>query len=344
MKILICSSSFLPVVGGIQIVGNILANELVTLGHEVKVVTQTPELQTVGSQSKFRFEVIRCPKPYQLIQVVSWCDVFFHNDLSLKNVWPLIFIRRPWIVTHHIWIRKNKSISGLIGYIKHFVLKFATCISISQAIADDFTHHSIIIPNPYQDDVFRKISGIERSKDLIFVGRLVQEKGVHLIIEALAKLQKQGYYLNLTIVGNGPEKNHLSELAEKLDLAEQVAFIGQKQGDDLAAILNSHKVMVVPSLWEEPFGIVALEGIACGCVVVASEGGGLKEAIGNCGLTFPNGDVDKLFQLLFNLFSDDNNLVKYRKEENISKHLSRHSKISVAKIYSQLFKKSCIQK
>ena len=77
-----------------------------------------------------------------------------------------------------------------------------------------------------------------------------------------------------------------------LSLAENVSFVGPKSGDGLAEILNQHQILVVPSRWAEPFGIVAVEGIACGCVVVGSVAGGLPEAIGGCGVNFSQRGLD----------------------------------------------------
>ncbi len=58
--------------------------------------------------------------------------------------------------------------------------------------------------------------------------------------------------------------------------------------------MNRHRCLVVPSRWAEPFGIVALEGVASGCIVIGSNAGGLPEAIGPGGVTFPNGDTNSL--------------------------------------------------
>jgi glycosyltransferase involved in cell wall biosynthesis len=124
---------------------------------------------------------------------------------------------------------------------------------------------------------------------------------------------------------------------KQLDLVEQVNFAGAKVETDLAQLLNAHKILVVPSVWEEPFGIVALEGIACGCVVVGSEAGGLKDAIGSCGVTFPNGDVSALTQALFDLLTNPDKLAGYR--EKADSHLSRHTKAAVAKAYLQVLEK-----
>src|SRR6202021_2623014 len=77
-----------------------------------------------------------------------------------------------------------------------------------------------------------------------------------------------------------------------------VHFTGYANGHNLARLLNAHRLIVIPSIWQEPFGIVALEGMACGCVPVGSAGGGLCDAIGECGDTFPNGDIEALADIL----------------------------------------------
>ncbi|MDJ0708316.1 MAG: glycosyltransferase, partial [Leptolyngbyaceae cyanobacterium MO_188.B28] len=101
---------------------------------------------------------------------------------------------------------------------------------------------------------------------------------------------------------------------------------------------NQHQIMVVPSLWAEPFGVVALEGIACGCVVVGSEAGGLTEAIGPCGVTFPNGNAGELAQILKKLLEFPQNLAKYR--ASAASHLLRHQQTEVAKLYLQVFEEA----
>jgi glycosyltransferase involved in cell wall biosynthesis len=166
---------------------------------------------------------------------------------------------------------------------------------------------------------------------------LVSDKGVNLLLDALANLKELGLSPSLTIIGSGPEEPNLRQQVKQLDIVEQVNFAGAKVENDLAQLLNAHKILVVPSVWEEPFGIVALEGIACGCVVVGSEAGGLKDAIGACGVTFPNGDVNALTQALFDLLTNPDKLAGYR--EKAESHLSRHTKAAVAKAYLEVLEK-----
>ncbi|PSB29482.1 glycosyltransferase family 4 protein [Chlorogloea sp. CCALA 695] len=332
MNILISSHSFYPNVGGIEVVSSTLAHEFVNQGHKVKIITQT----VATAPESFPFEVIRQPKKYQLFKLVSWCNVFFHNNISLQTLWPLLLLHKPWVVAHHTWIARTDGSLGWQDYVKYFLIRFATSISISQVIADRLSTPSAIIGNPYDDDLFYGMPEIPRKKELVFLGRLVSDKGVGLLITALGQLKKN-YNLtpDLTIIGTGTEEKPLHDLTKDLDVSNQVDFIGTRIGPELVQLLNAHQVMVVPSLWLEPFGIVALEGIACGCVIVGSEGGGLKEAIGACGVTFPNGDIQTLTQKLADLLLNPNYLATYRARAN--SHLSHYKKTAVAKAYLQVF-------
>jgi len=330
MNILIYSPLFYPSIGGIETIISILAHEFVCQGHQVKLVSQTP-----ATDSKyFYFEVIRNPNLEQLLRLTRWCNVFFQGCVSLQGIWPLLIISRPLVVTHQAWYCRTDGSISWQDYLKYFVTHFTTNISASYALAEHIPAPSIVIPNSYQDDIFYEMPEIPRNKELVFLGRLVSTKGADLLLEALANLKQMGLTPKLTITGKGPEEPKLRQQMKNLDIVEQVDFAGVKVEKELAKLLNAHQIMVVPSRWQEPFGIVALEGIACGCVVVGSERGGLKDAIGSCGVTFPNGDVNALTQTLFDLLSNPQKLDIYR--ENVEFHLSRHKQAEVAKAYLQV--------
>src|SRR5205085_12174102 len=159
--------------------------------------------------------------------------------------------------------------------------------------------------------------------------------------------QGDGLSPDLTIVGGGPEEEKLRKLTTDLALdrsatgrirrGEQVTFAGQKSGAALAELLNRHRILVVPSRWAEPFGIVALEGIACGCVVVGSENGGLKEAIGPCGVTFENGNVRALAEQLKRLLNDPETQANLH--QHAVEHLAKFQSDAVAAAYLRLMRK-----
>ncbi|MEQ8994950.1 MAG: glycosyltransferase family 4 protein [Coleofasciculus sp. B1-GNL1-01] len=335
MKILLSSRLFHPSLGGSQKSAELLAREFINLGQEVKVVTQTIGSNTAADGSLFPFDVIRQPNPIQLLKLVHWCDVYFHNGISLRDAWPLLIIRKPWIIRHLSWLPSvGISHSSLRGRLKHFIIRFSVSTAVSKAIAAHLRYPSTVIPSPYLDDLFRFIPEINRDKELIFLGRLVSDKGVGLLLEALFKLRDSGLKPKLTIIGQGSEEYKLHQKAIDLGIQEQVYFMGTKVGEELVEILNEHQIMIVPSRWNEPSGGVATEGIACGCVVVGSEGGGLKDMIGPCGLTFPNGNVNALTEILLDLLKNPDKIATYRAKA--AKHLLSYKKKTVAKAYLQV--------
>lgn len=330
MKITLASHHFFPDVGGIETISELLAHCFVEQGHQVTVVTQTPH----QGKDEYPFRIVRQPSRRQLMRAVRWGDVFFHNNISLQTVWPLLLVRRPWVVAHQTWIARTDGSLGAQDRLKKLLLRGATNISISQAVADHLGVPSKIIGNSYNDETFFEMPAIERDRDLVFLGRLVSDKGISLLLDAMAELQKRGLSPNLTIIGDGPERESLQTQAQSLKL--DVDFVGAKRGEALTRLLNRHRIMVVPSLWNEPFGIVALEGIACGCVVVGSEGGGLKDAIGPCGVTFPNGDAGALAQTLEPLLRDAEQLNSFRAAAPA--HLENYRANEVASAYLEVLK------
>lgn len=327
MRILISTHAFYPSIGGLESVVSMLAHEFVTLGHEVKLVTQTPSTES----ETFLFEVVRRPSFFDLLKLLRWSDVYLQNNVTLRLLSPLLLVRRPWVVTHHGWYTRSDGSLGWQDSLKRFLVRFATSISVSESVAKELPVSSMVIPNPYRDDLFRILSDVARENELIFLGRLVSDKGVDILIQALFELKKRKVEPRLTIVGDGPEKHTLDQLLIDLDLTDQVRFMGSKGGDELVSILNQHEIMVVPSRWNEPFGVVALEGIACGCIVVGSSGGGLKDAIGPCGETFENGDLTGLTNILWEILSDADVHSGYKTQAR--SHLERHEKRKVALAY-----------
>lgn len=139
---------------------------------------------------------------------------------------------------------------------------------------------------------------------ILFVGRLVREKGVWFLVQALAALCASRPQAHLVIVGAGPELSPLRREVRRLQLEDRVAFLGQLPPDEVARQREEASVVVVPSLYE-PFGIVALEAMAWGVPLVASAVGGLQEFTEGAALLVPPGDPDALTAALHRLLSDD---------------------------------------
>ena len=330
-KILLWSNAFYPSIGGIETMTELLAREFVTRGYEVIVITRT-EAHPKESPN-FPFRVVRNPSHRQLMRLVADCDVYVHNHLSLKVAFPLLVFRRPWLVAYHTWYPK----SGLRGWLRPLASRFALDIACSKAVANYTDPSCLVIPSAYDDRMFRILPGSRRERELVFVGRLIRDKGAHLLLDALSLLGREGLYPRLTVVGQGPDLDYLIGKSTDLGLTNQVEFVGARAHHELAPILNKHEIAVIPSLWKEPFGIVALEAIACGCVAVGSDGGGLKEAIGPCGVTFPNGDVPALAGALRQLLSSPETRHQYR--EPAASHLVKNTSGAVASAYLELIER-----
>ncbi|MBA3559937.1 MAG: glycosyltransferase family 4 protein [Gemmatimonadaceae bacterium] len=139
-----------------------------------------------------------------------------------------------------------------------------------------------------------------------FAGRLVREKGVDILLHAFAKIVQELPDARLLIAGDGPERDNVHRLARKLGIASSVDMTGHLSRDVLEQTCEAAWVQAVPSLWAEPFGIVAVEAMMRGRAVVATAGGGLSEIIrdGLTGYLVPPGDAQSLADALLKLLRD----------------------------------------
>lgn len=323
MRFLVVSYAFLPQLGGQETATLTLAEELERRGHQVDVVTATPD----GAKPDLPFAVHHRPGPWRLLALHRRADAVIHNGLSLRFCWPLLIHRRPWLAIH---IGEFRA-----GALRAWAIGRAVNIAISQAVAETIPAPSIIIPNAYRELVFADRNSGVRQYAFGFVGRLVSDKGCDNLLQALGFLADKELRPRCAVIGAGPEEAALKAQAQALNIDQQTDFLGPRRDGDLVSALNDIDCLVVPSIWNEPFGIVALEGIACGCVVIGSQGGGLKDAIGACGLTYPNGDVEALAAAMRRVLDEPGLSSALR--ANAPAHLVRHTPRSVVDAYIDAF-------
>jgi len=334
MRLVLFSPFFHPRLGGLETVVQVLASEWTRMGHTVTVITETSHEKA----DSFPFRVLRQSSFWKIVHAYRQADAVILANISLWGLLPLLFcgaLRPAWIATHHGWYENPGHPVKLLDRLKKWMTRFASAnISVSYAVDQFLQLNAHVIPNPYDHRLFRRLPGVERDQDLVFLGRLVSDKGPDLLIDALVLLKEQGLTPSLTIIGSGPDLASLQEQTQRLNLSSQVHFVGPQSGEPLVQLLNQHRFMVVPSRWNEPFGIVALEGIACGCAIIGSSGGGLPEAIGPCGTTFPNGDTPTLAKTLFAALSKPN--LNWTNPTSVKAHLTIHQAENVAKEYHQI--------
>ncbi|PYT20126.1 MAG: glycosyltransferase family 1 protein [Acidobacteria bacterium] len=139
-----------------------------------------------------------------------------------------------------------------------------------------------------------------------FAGRLIREKGADVLVEAFAKVVACIPEAKLLIAGDGPERIQLVSQIDQLHLNSSVTLLGHLSRAELEARFSNAWVQVVPSRWEEPFGIVAAESLMRGTAVVASDAGGLAEIVLNneTGVLVPPGDPQALGDALLSLLEN----------------------------------------
>lgn len=140
---------------------------------------------------------------------------------------------------------------------------------------------------------------------LLFVGRLVWQKGVKYFIEAAPSILREHPEAKLVIVGEGNMCQDLRKLASNLGISQKVYLTGRVSDNILNSLYGLADILVVPSIYE-PFGLSALEGMASGVPVVASEVGGLSDIItdGKDGILIPPGNSRRISTVVNDLLSN----------------------------------------
>jgi glycosyltransferase involved in cell wall biosynthesis len=138
-----------------------------------------------------------------------------------------------------------------------------------------------------------------------FAARLSPEKGADVLLRALPAVLARVPDARLIVAGNGPELGRLRKLAADLGIAPRTRFLGHIPHAELDDALASAWVQVIPSLWNEPFGLVAPEAMMRGTAVVASRAGGPAESVvhGETGLLVPSGDPEAMAGALARILS-----------------------------------------
>jgi len=142
---------------------------------------------------------------------------------------------------------------------------------------------------------------------VLLVGRLVYEKGFHLALDALAPIVRRLGGVRFVIAGTGTAETELKRQARRLGLSSHGVFLGWVGDDMLHSLYRVSDLCIVPSLYE-PFGLVALEAMASGCLCVVADTGGLREVVpveGTVGLRFPSRDATALRGVLERVLTDD---------------------------------------
>jgi glycosyltransferase involved in cell wall biosynthesis len=333
MKILLYSYTFLPALGGIEVVSATLAEHLVSLGHQCSVVTETAS----DAPDSFTYQVFRQPSFKERIALVRSHDIVHSNGASMALFFYAKLSGKPFMWTHggyqlscidglgwvdgekaplNPWesLKFHRHRSGLAFAVKEgFKLALRRWVGKRVAANVAVTHwvakrqplpHQVVIYNPFPLEKFVPSDKIPKIYDFIYLGRIVSEKGVPVLLHAFSILVKKNDKLSLAIIGDGNWKEKMEMLARELGIEANTFFMGKKSGKELTDAVLQAKIAVIPSLWEEPMGGVALEMMSAGLNVIVSKNGGLAECVGKAGLVFDNGNERQLADCMEHLHQD----------------------------------------
>ena len=244
------------------------------------------------------FDIVHVHEP--LVPLVPWC--------VLRRA------RAPIVATFHVhresghrWYRvARRWLSPLMARIR---CRIAVSESARRTVAQYFPGTYQIVPNGIDLTGFRlpRPRPPQFSSDrlhVLYIGRLERRKGVDHLIRAMARVQRIVPSARVVIVGDGPERRGLRDVARSL--AVEAVFTGRVHDAELPAYVQAADVVCSPALGGESFGVVLLEAMACEKPIVASRIAGYETLLGpaECGTLVPPGDADALADALLTLLGD----------------------------------------
>ncbi len=266
--------------------------------------------------------LIREHGPFDVVHAHDWLVAY--AAAGLKDAWDL-----PVVATIHAtergrhqgWLPGplNKLIHQIEWWLTYEARRVITCSAyMREQVGETFQlpgDKIDVVPNgvavrdfalPASEvAAFRATLTPEDTNLVLFAGRLEYEKGVQTVLDALHGLRERVGPTEFLIAGVGTYSDELRRKVDELDLGEHVRFTGFLEDHDLRLHYAAADVAVAPSIYE-PFGLVAVEAMACGTPVVVGDTGGLREIVqGGHGLSFTPQDADHLTEVLASVLTDE---------------------------------------
>jgi glycosyltransferase involved in cell wall biosynthesis len=311
-----------------------------------------PKIHRVGYYKDFckYFETINQGRKFDII----------HNQHTLIGYSYIKFCKKtlPIVTTFHGTMKNEirsslntKSIKGL-ALAAYFYVRYLYCptekvtvyksekvIAVSSELGEDIkkqydiSEKLVVIPNgvdttkfkPMSSDVLKRNLNIIDEKLIVSVGRIDEQKGFQLLIQALPGILEK-FDVKLVIVGTGPYLPSLKSIAEKRGQQDKVIFAGRVSDDDLPKYYNLADVFAFPTLRLEGLPYVIPEAMACGRPVISSRIGGIPTAIknGRDGILIEPGNLDELTKNILYLLGNEDaaNAMGKRAREKVINELS----------------------
>lgn len=329
MKIAIIADPFIPVppknYGGIERMIDMLVDGLTNNGHHVILVahadsTANCELIKYPTKSSLnligKMRVIAKVRHFQPDIIHSFARLAYLALLLPKSYVKIMsYQREPTIsqIKKALILAKKDTLTftGCSNYISNQIKPFAKAFTVY---------------NGYPDKTYTPNFEINKSAPLLFLGRIEHEKGAHIAIEIAQKTGRK-----LIIAGNIPDKSKAYFIEQiRPHLSEQIEFIGEVNDQQKNKILGESAALLMPILWNEPFGIVIVEAMACGTPVIALSAGAIPEIINDKKSGFVCNSVKEMVDAV--------NKLENIKREDVYENALKFSQSSITNSYQDLYK------
>lgn len=364
-----------PTFGGSGVLATELGKALADKGHHVHFITyQQPVRLNVFSTNIFYHEVsvptypLFDYPPYELALASTMVDVIQNHDLDLLHVHYAIPHASAAYMAKQIVLKTGRNIPvittlhgtdiTLVGRDKTYepVVTFSinesdAITAVSQNLKDE-TYKSFAITKDIEVienfvdnsryekkpiDAFRKVIAPDDEKILIHASNFRKIKRVEDVIQIFANVH-QKIPSKLLLVGDGPERRSMEDLARKLEVDDDVRFLGKQE--QIEEILLVSDLFLLPSEYES-FGLAAMEAMAANVPVISSDAGGLAEINinGETGYTAGVGDVKTMSECAIHLLSNDALLEQFRK--NAKAQALKFDLHKIVPRYEKLYSRFC---
>jgi len=362
-----------PTFGGSGVLATELGKALADKGHNIHFITYQQPVRLTGFSANIFYHEVHVPTyplfdfpPYETALASTMVDVIRNNKLDLLHVHYAIphasaaymakmilkneGINIPVITTLHgtdiTLVGKDKTYSPVVAF---SINQSDAITAVSDNLREEtyntfFIEKEIEVIHNFVDverfnrkpiDAFQKVIAPNGERIVVHASNFRKIKRVQDVVKIFQQIVKQ-IPAKLLLVGDGPERPMVEELARELGIVSEIKFLGKQQ--DMEEIFAVTDLFLLPSEYES-FGLAALEAMASGTAVVCSNAGGLPEIIeqGVCGYMANVGDVQAMAEFSLDILRDENRMAQFQAAAQLQ--AQRFDIRNIIPIYERLYEK-----
>lgn len=318
--------------GGTELIVYILCEELTKRGHEVTLFasgdSKTPAtLETIIDKPMRETKILNtsCYENKAMAKIIEMKDSFdiIHNHLGHSFLPIADVLNLPFVSTIH----GAFIYDGDVNFCMNCNNSPFVSISDSQRAGAPGLNYISTVYNGIQTEKYDFLAEPDtRNPYIVFLGRISEEKGVHLGIK-LAK--ETGHKLIIAGKIDTADKKYYEKEVKHLIDGKQIVYIGELGHDDKVELLKNAFMTVHPVTWPEPFGLVMTESMACGTPVLALNQGSIPEVISHGNTGFVENDIDSLIKRVKEVENIDRAGCRKYVEDNFSSEKMTESYLTV---------------